>query len=428
MASQQFTGPNIIEALSVELCHMIILDSGLHMGDLKRLRLTCRTFALLTAPRVFRAVGVSASTNGSYNLFRIAMAPHLAPFVREVVWHETDPDENHVVRFRDPPISTDQARSNAASIIAGFSLDWFIATILKLPNLRTFRVETFHWDDEELGFPSLSSPGQRVRVMKYNAGLLLFVLPAMRHSQTKITSLFVRGNTTISPILRLRPGDSLSLVNLTTLELCVGFFYDRLDKEMRDGLAILAAATNLRRLTLCFSRCEGYLGGRHYSQFLEALESLDCFPHLASFSLRRYRAYRVEQSLEQSAPILPLRNTESLRCLEFLDSHLQLQDVVELRNRGLSLDSITVQQHPVIDNPGFPQEAIDSTNGIKVTEADLLAFLNQEPYRFPIIAHELLLVASELSPTFIAPGRITDIENCSVYTVLDKTRCSDTRH
>ncbi|KAI0148369.1 hypothetical protein GGR57DRAFT_515368 [Xylariaceae sp. FL1272] len=145
MAFQQSTERNIIEALPVELCEQIIFDSGLYPEDLRSLRLTCRTFALLTTARLFRVVGVSAAINGGYNLSQIATAHHLAQFVREVVWYETNFDDDQVYRnaltSRDPPISTDQERSNAASIIAGFSLDWFISMITKLPNLRIFRIE-----------------------------------------------------------------------------------------------------------------------------------------------------------------------------------------------------------------------------------------------------------------------------------------------
>ncbi|KAI1259095.1 hypothetical protein F5Y18DRAFT_443763 [Xylariaceae sp. FL1019] len=409
MAFQQPKPRNMVAVLPVETCEQIIYDSGLRRKDLKSLRATCRTFNILSTELLFRVVALDAFFRDGTELENIASTPHLARHVRELVWYEVGQyrDEFRTglpsVRFV-PSFGTDDERELAASIITGFTPGWFLSVIDRLPNLVTFRTA------ESPHEPVLSRWG---RVGLYNVGLVLFFLSAMRRPQSRITSLIAKGTTNICPLPFFLPSDVLALSKLTTLDLCIGGWLDPGD-DIQDGLAAFNAAANLQRLKLCFNY--GFLDlERHYGDLLRLFEATCSLPRLTSLTLVSYRLTRTRNRI----PVLPLSDAGSLRSLEYLDGILHLQDIINLRNRtDLKLTAITIEQNPKI----VSQLARWMYESIRVTPAELLAFVNKEPCEFPVTYSQFALLMEELSPG--SSESITDKYHCSVYTTLGETRCT----
>ncbi|KAI0148370.1 hypothetical protein GGR57DRAFT_505163 [Xylariaceae sp. FL1272] len=411
MTSQLQKPRSTVEALPVEICEQIIYDCGLSRKDLKSLRATCRTFNILTTELLFRVVALDSYFRDGTNLENIAATPHLARHVRELIWYEID---HYRYMFRTglpsvrfvPSYGTDEDRDLAASVITGFSPEWFRSAVDRLPNLVTFRTSTSPQE-----FPS---HGSRGRIGLYNIGLVLFFLSALRRPRSRISNLIVRGNTNICPFPFFLPGDIWAFNKLTNLELCVGGWLDPGD-DISDGLRAFGTATHLERLTLCFNNGFHDLE-HHYGEFLRSLEEVFSPPRLTSLTLVSYRLMRTDNRI----PVLPLRDARSLRSLEYLDAILPLQEIVNLRNRtDLNLESITIQQNLRVVRQLAMGSAYES---IGVTPDELLDFINKEPCDIPVTVYDFALLADELSPG--SAESVVDVEHCSVYTTLGETRCS----
>ncbi|KAI1270197.1 hypothetical protein F5Y18DRAFT_367496 [Xylariaceae sp. FL1019] len=359
------------QSLPSELMEMVVKDGNLSCSDLKNLRITCKHLAARFEADIFRHVVISGHNDRRNAFENIANMPHLARHVCEVVWHEDDIHEKDIymkeyeVQMTRPYADvSEQERLELSScgLVAPFSLDWFLATLDKFANLITLTSTTAHHDRTQPAFHryarSLFDEG-----LTFSAGFVAYVLPALKQLRQRVTSLSLTDGKEDSCLNFLRPSDSVAFEALTTLRLCLNHYIGDNNRitRLKEYVAVLGAAKNLKHLTLCST---GPIQFDHeYERFLNVARWLHCWPKLESLRLVKHTIHG------PGSPLLPLMDARSLKSLEIVDCQVRLVDLVRVRTRkDLRLGSICVKEDQ--------RHTMGNAGAIRITEAELLTLVN----------------------------------------------------
>ena len=330
-----------IQNLPTELLDMIFLL--LCQTDRKSIRATCRILERHTTSDIFRRISILFLKTDRDNFFHISNAPHLQPFVRDLVWYECDVNPPHPVKFpryildcypglhKYPGKATSYADENdACSLVWKLSeayrasLWWTskpTSDIFKdeidehraLENLEKKRHDSLVMIGQALGrLPNLRTvvsqamPRNRLLAVSdypFTADMirqklpdqsishgLLFMLDAIAAFDLSIQNLFWAYQTTANSADSLSHLVGRAFENLRLIDLCRTVHYiDNKHPNIMNLARCLQSSIQLRNLTLCFEKAS-----KSKQFFLRMLPWFDCliegsyWPALESLRLAEF--------------------------------------------------------------------------------------------------------------------------------------------
>ncbi|XXG96968.1 hypothetical protein Hte_003261 [Hypoxylon texense] len=373
-------GPTLAD-LPVELFLQIISDERLSRRDWKALRLACPRWAHHVAYLLFRRICISRLRKDRSNFVQIATTPHLAAYVRQLVWYELDLEMWTFQTAQDMemtslmkkaagdlklfwlPLRTNLTLAHEDEAVRSFSSP-FTKALNLLPNLNTFiscampgdRILS-HYDGYTLQAGLYIVNQTTSRIIGGNDGFFVFMLPELRR-RSQIKSLQWAEEGTDTSLYRLRSASPHGFSALTSIDLCIG---NSEEISLRRLALCLSGAEELRHLSLCFERA---LHGPGHQVFLEAICQLCDWPYLTSLHLGG-----VQLPWDSLGPFCR-RHYKYLRHLTLVMCEVTVPDLVLLRGRPseedeetrdkpiLRLDSITIRSDDDEFTCLLPQEAI----------------------------------------------------------------------
>ncbi|RYP75559.1 hypothetical protein DL769_003805 [Monosporascus sp. CRB-8-3] len=373
--------------------------------DKKSFRLVCRKCADVPTRDLFRRIRLSRLSQDKKAFEQIATHPHLAQYVRELVWYElhleawpghgisSDMPENFVDRgdafetilqlqvdlvsdhetFWIPKLagSNWEDAKGAREIINAFR-GHFYQLLQRMPNLTTFTSSPMPADRLLLykGYPFQAGVFRAMidsKLYSGNQGLFSFLLPALRQGNSTITTLHWAEETVGPENLGMQNLSADAFKTLTTIDLCLTNLWGR-DKPIVperaraatvELSACLRAADQLCHLKLCFEGTSDYGRGFSSSRIMHKLVGEPRWPQLTTFHV-------------SDAPLRSMylmigffqKHAKTLRHLEFDHCQLTCPQIKKLRSAHLQLDSIRLV------DPGC------GAGRIKVPGEQLCAYVN----------------------------------------------------
>ncbi|KAI0156937.1 hypothetical protein GGR57DRAFT_501322 [Xylariaceae sp. FL1272] len=402
-----------LPTLPPELMAMVVKDNSLSLDDLKNLRATCKHLAAHLDARLFRHAVISGHEERRNAFENIANTPHLACHVCEVVWHEDDIHEKSVYMkeygaqmSRPHEQVNDQERLELSScgLVASFPLNWFLEMLEKFPNLTILTTTTAHRDRTQNAFNRYARSSFDEGLL-FSAGFVAYMLPALKQLRHSVKSLSITDGKEDSCLNFLRPSDSVAFEALTTLQLCLNYYIGDNSRisRLKEYVAVLGAAKNLKHLTLCST---GSIEWDHeYERFLNTTRWLNCWPQLASLRLVKHTVHGT------GSPLLPLIDARSLKSLTIVDCKVRLVDLVRLRTRK------DVQLHSIKIKEDQAQAMGNNAGAIRLTPTEVLTLVN-----FTSSYQAAVGVIAKYFPNCSLANAINN--NCIVYTTFDDSeRC-----
>ncbi|RYP93828.1 hypothetical protein DL770_000024 [Monosporascus sp. CRB-9-2] len=374
--------------------------------DKKSFRLVCRECADVPTRELFRRIRLSRLKQDREAFEQIAMHPHLAQYVRELVWYElhleawpghglsSDKPDNFVSRgdvfesilhlqvglasdretFWIPKLvgSNWESAQGAREIINAFR-DHFYQLLRLMPNLTTSTSRPMPADRllPYKGYPFQAGAFRAMinsKLYSSNQGLFSFLLPALRQGNSTITTLRWAEETVGPENSGLRSLSADAFKRLTTIGLCLTNLWGRdkptVPERARAATvelsACLRAADQLCHLKLCFEGTSDYFRrGFSSSRIMHKLVGEARWPRLTTFHVSDAPLRSMDLMLGFFR-----KHAGTLRHLEFDHCQLTYPQIKTLKRAHLQLDSIRLV------DPGC------GAGRIKVPGEQLCAYVN----------------------------------------------------